>query len=101
MLNGTVAIIKHQFAVFAVGVQFKEALITYRGAIFHMHDQVVTLAFIAAHQSLSTMDPHNTALCEADGTGTGCYVSDFSAAMTSNNINSPKGKIGLCHVVSL
>ncbi|CAI2037592.1 Uncharacterised protein [Serratia fonticola] len=101
MLNGTIAIIKHQFAVFAVGVQFKEALITHRCAIFHVHDQIVTLAFIAAHQSLSAMDPHNATLRQAYGTGTGCDVCDFCTAVTSNNINSPKGKIGLCHVVSL
>ena len=98
MVDAALPIIENEFTVFTVVIAIKEALIAYCRSIFHMHNQVVTLTFIAAHHRLGAMDTYNTALRQSDRLCSCCYVSDSGTAMTSNNINSPKGKIGLCHV---
>ena len=64
MLRPVNPIVKHQFAVLAVHIVKEELLIAHGSAIFHVQDQVVTLAFVFSHHLARAVDFHHARLIE-------------------------------------
>ncbi len=100
MFGGINAVVKNQFAVFAVKIVEKEFLITHGAAVAHVQNKVVTLALVLDHHVARTVYAHHTGLIEDDSLrGTAISLRNKGAVFTGDDVDSTLSE--LCHVINL